>query len=311
MATNKNTAAKKTAGKSTAKPGKKSTGKSMVSWSEELAKRATAAAAIEENVGAGGAFISLKGGRMTFQGAEIPGNKINVVVLDHILEYSWFLESYDADNPQTPDVYAFGRDENTITWHENSLPEYAGELCKDSDINQWGSADKGRGKAAKNMRRLALLTEDQVEDAESIGDATPAFLKVPVTSVKGWAGYVRQLEKTLQRPPLGVITEISVVPDPKTQFKLQFRLVEAIEDGDVIEALLQKADNTEIDFPYAPRSEDEEEEKPKRGGKASKGQGRGAPQRGKAGVQRNVVQARKPAGKAAGKAAGGKASRKF
>lgn len=294
-------ATKKAATKKTA--AKKKPGKSMVSWSEELAKRAQMAAGIEENVGSGGAFISLKGGRMTFQGAEVPGNKMNVVVLDHILEYTYYTDGYDADNPQPPDAYALGRDEDTLRWHENSIPEYAGELCKDSDINQWGSAEKGRGKACKNQRRLALITEDEAADVESIEESTPAFLRIPVTSVKGWAGYVRQLEKTLQRPPLGVITEISVVPDPKSQFKLQFKLVEAIDDGDVIEALMAKADNTELDFPYAPR--EEEEERPQRNvGKRAKGGAKRTVQKAAARQQRPVV------GKAAGKGAAGN-KRKF
>lgn len=266
MATKK-APAKKTA---TKKPAAKKPGKSMVNWSEELAKRAQTAAAIEENVGSGGAFISLKGGVMSFNGGAVPGNKMNVVVLDHILEYKYYADGYDSDNPQTPDAYALGRDENDLRWHENSIPEYAGELCKDSDINQWGSADKGRGKACKNQRRLALIPEDDAADAESIEEATPAFLRIPVTSVKGWAGYVRQLEKTLQRPPLGVVTEISVVPDAKTQFKLQFKLVESIDDGDVIEALMAKADATELDFPYAPREEEEEKPQRRSGGGAKR-----------------------------------------
>lgn len=301
MATQKTAAKKATATKSAAK---KKPGKAMVNWSDELAKRASLAAAIEENVGSGGSFISLKGGRISYMGAEVPGNSINVVVLDHILEYSYYEGRYDPDNPAPPSAYALGRDENTIRWHENSIPEYAGELCKDSDINQWGSADQGRGKAAKNQRRLALLTEDQIEDADTISDAQPAFLKIPVTSVKGWAGYVRQLEKTLQRPPLGVVTEISVVPDAKTQFKLQFKLVEAIEDGDIIEALLAKADATETDFPYPPPS-DEEEEAPQRG------RGGGAA-RGKGGAQRPVrkAAAKQPAGRAGKAAPAGKAAAK-
>ena len=273
---------------------KKPAGKSMVAWNKELAKRAQTAAAIEENVGSGGAFISLKGGRMTFNGAEVPGNKMNVVVLDHILEYTYYADGYDADNPQPPDAYALGCDENTLRWHENSIPEYAGELCKDSDINQWGSADKGRGKACKNQRRLALIPEDDAADVESIEEATPAFLRIPVTSVKGWAGYVRQLEKTLQRPPLGVVTEISVVPDPKSQFKLQFKLVESIEDGDIIEALLAKADATELDFPYAPREEEDEKPQRRSAGRSAGRSGGGA---------------KRPVQKAAAKKAAGKRSK--
>lgn len=304
MATKKTAPATKPAAtKKTA--AKKKPGKAMVNWSEELAKRAQSAAAIEENVGGGGSFISLKGGRLSFQGAEVPGNTMNVVVVDHILEYAYYGQRYDADNPANPMAFAFGRDENTIRWHENSVEEIdgeaiRGELCKDSEINQWGTADQGRGKATKNLRRLALLTEDQIENADEIADAPVTYLKVPVTSVKGWAGYVRQLEKTLQRPPFGVITEISVVPDPKTQFKLQFKLVEAIEDGDVIEALMAKQDVVaeEIDFPYAPFDE-EAEEKPQRG----RGNARGGNQRSGGGAKRPVQK------QAAKKAAPGKRSK--
>ena len=261
MATTKKTAAKKAA---------KTTTKSMTVFEEKMREKAKLAAAIEQGVGGGGSFVSVQGGRLSFQGAEIPGNKMIVVVVDHILENLYYGdERYDPENPSPPLAYAFGRDEDTIRWHENSIEEYAGELCKDSDINQWGSADKGKGKACKNIRRLALLTEDQIEDAESIEAATPAYMKIPVTSVKGWAGYVRQLANTLERPPLGVLTEISVVPDPKSQFKVQFKLVEAIDDAEILEALFAKQEivEKEIEFPYAPASEEEEEEdeRPARG----------------------------------------------
>lgn len=264
----------------TSKTAAKKPGKAMVSWSEELAKRAALAAAVEENVGSGGTFISLRGGRMQYNGADVPGNKMNVVVLDHILEYTFYLDGFDPDNPQPPDAYALGRDENTLRWHENSIKELDGEpiagaLCKDSSINQWGSAEKGKGKACKNQRRLALIPADDATSVEAVEESQPAFLRIPVTSVKNWAGYVRQLEKTLQRPPLGVVTEISIVPDPKTQFKLQFKLVEVIEDEEILGALIAKADATEIDFPYAPREEEEEDSKPRRGvGGARSGGGR-------------------------------------
>jgi hypothetical protein len=215
----------------------KKPGKAMVNWEAELAAQADIAVATEANVGAGGNYFSLKGGQLSFNDAPVPGNEMTVVILDHIIENVYYLDSYDPDDKQPPAAYALGRDEETIRWHEDSIEEYAGELCKDSDINQFGSADKGKGKACKNKRRLALIAEGDLQD---VANAEPAFLKIPTTSVKGWASYVKQLAETLKRPPLGVITRIKVVPDPKTQFKVQFTLEESISDGDVIGALMEK-----------------------------------------------------------------------
>lgn len=244
-------------------PVKKSTGKSLVQWQERLAQEANIAAGIEENVGQGGSFISTRGGRLAFNGAEIPGNKMNVIVIDHILENHMFAGRYDPDTPQSPVCFAFGTNEDEMKPHEKSSePQH--DICRGCPMNEFGTADTGKGKACKNIRRLAIITEDQLDNIE---DAQVAYLKIPVTSVKGWAGYVRQLSSTLQRPPFGVITEISIVPDSKSQFKVQFKLVETIDDADMFEALFAKRDivKNEIAFPYAPPSEEEEDERPQRG----------------------------------------------
>jgi hypothetical protein len=221
---------------------KKAPGKAMQSWDEQLAKLAEISAGVEDSVNLGGNYISLKGGVFNYNGGIVPGNKMNVIVLDHVLENLYYEGRYDPDNPQSPSAYAIGRDEETLTWSEDSIPEYAGTLCKDSDINQWGSADQGRGKACKNTRRLALITEDSLDD---VADAEVAMMRIPVTSVKAWAGYVRSLADQLKRPPLGVVTEISLVPDAKTQFKMQFKLIGTIDDGDAIGELIEKRDTVE------------------------------------------------------------------
>lgn len=233
---------------------KQAGGKSMTKWDEELAKRASIAMGMEEHALGVGSFISTRGGILTYRDNAVPGNKMNVVILDHVLEYVWYREKFDPDNPQNPDAFALGRDERTITWHENSDPEYAGKLCKDSDILEWGSADTGNGKAAKQSRRLIMITEDALKD---IPNAQPAMIKVPVTSVKAWAGYVKNLLDTLKRPPLGVITEISLIPDPKTQFKMQFKLKDSVPNS-ALEALFKKADDVQEQLmqPYQPHDDE-------------------------------------------------------
>lgn len=250
-------------------PGKPGTG--LAKYDEELARLAEASADVEASVG-GSPYIKTKGGQLEYNGGLIPGNKMNVIVLDHVIEYTYYLDSYDANNPGPPAAYALGRDEKTLTWSDDSVEPYAGTLCADSDINQFGSADTGRGKAAKNSRRLALLPEDALED---IANAEIAMLKVPVTSVKGWAGYVRQLKDTLKKPPLAVITEISLVPDAQTQFKMQFKLIGTIDDGETIGELLAKAKEADHSLMQGYDMSERPEPKPARGGRGSKVQARG------------------------------------
>ena len=95
-------------------------------------------------------------------------------------------------------------------------------------------------------------------DLDKAGTAEIAYMKIPVTSVKGWAGYERQLADTLHRPPMAVVTTVKVEPDAKTQFKVLFTLKRAIDDDKQIAALFERQEKVakEIDFPYTPRTDD-------------------------------------------------------
>jgi hypothetical protein len=221
----------------------------MVKWDAELAKFASASAATVDSIGSGGNFISFKGGKITYKGGEIPGNKMEVVVLEHVLERNWFAGRYDPANPAPPSCYAFGREKDGMAPDENSS-DIQNDVCETCPHNEWGSADTGRGKACKEIVRLALLSRSDLD--EDIEAAEVAYAKIPVTSTKGWAGYVRQVKDVLNRPPFAVVTEVSVVPDSENQFKILFKLIEPIEDGDVIGALVakHKDEATKIIFPY-------------------------------------------------------------
>lgn len=235
-------------------------GTSLAKWDEELARRANIQKGMEKNTGLEGAnFISLRGGVMMYKDKPIPGNKLNVIVLDAIMENKYFPNKFDPAAKESPACYAFGRDEDTMAPHKNAeAPQHS--ACAGCPLNEWESSDTGRGKACKNGRRLALITEG---DLKNIEDAEVAYIAVPVTSVRGWAQYVRSVGEQVNRPTMGVVTELSVVPDQDTQFKLQYKFVGKIEDRATdfdVEALMQKADEVagKIDFPYpknAPKSE--------------------------------------------------------
>lgn len=276
------------------------TGKGLAKWDEELARQAALAQGMEESTLTGGNFIGTKGGILTYQGAEVPGNKMNVIILGHVLHNMFYEGKYDSNNPASPVCYAFGEKEASMVPHEKAEAKQADE-CDGCPMNEYGSADTGKGKACKNSRRLMVIPEDALQDLEN---ANPALIHTPTTSGKAWAGYVVNLATTLRRPPLAVVTEISLAPDPKNQFKMQFKLVEKIDDGALIEGIIALAQKHKKDLtnPY-PANADREDRPAARGA----GKARGAALKrvpGKGAAQRPVVR------KAAVKAAPARAARR-
>lgn len=260
----------------------------VVKWDEELARQAQIASKQEESV-ATGQFFSIRGGQLSFNDSPIPGNAMAVVILDAVLENVYYEGEYDPDTPQSPVCFAFGRDDSEMTPHEIVIKAgnaQSTEGCAGCEHNEWGSAERGRGKACRNTRRLALIPAGNFDDRgrfklntdqEHFESTSIAFMKLPVTSVKGYAAFVKQVAGALKRPPFGIVTKVSVVPDAKTQFKVVFEPIQPIPDTlmGAVMARHEEAGQT-IDFPYTP-PDDEPAAKPARGAK-----GKAAPARGKA-----------------------------
>jgi hypothetical protein len=82
--------------------------------------------------------------------------------------------------------------------------------------------------------------------------------------VKGWAAYVNKLTSTMLRPAWAVFTQISVVPDAKTQFKVVFEALDKVptELLGAVKARVEEA-KASIEAPY-PKAEEKptEGEKP-------------------------------------------------
>lgn len=258
---------------------KQSQSKALVRWDEELAKQADVSAAMEANAG-GGQFFSLKSGVLTWQDAPMPDNQMAVIIVDHIFENVFYEGRYDADNPQGPTCFAFGRDEPKLTPHQivvdaGNAQYGAAKLCAGCPQNEFGTAEVGRGKACKNTRRLALLPAGNfvkgqfklIEDEEHYLTTPVGYLKLPITSVKGFAGFVKQVAGSLRRPPHGIVAKVRVVPDPKSQFMVLFEPLVNVPD-ELMGAIMKRREEVVpvIDFPYQPR--EEEPAPPARGNRA-------------------------------------------
>jgi len=276
---------------------KSSAGTGMAVWEAELAKRAEASAKTAQSVAAGYKSISTRSGIFTIDG-EAAGRDLKCVILAWTLENAYYTNGYDPDNPSNPVCFAFGDDAKTMAPVEKDVQELQSPQCKGCPMNDFGSADTGRGKACKNQAKLLVLDENDLDDLEN---AEPRTLKVPVTSVKHLSGYVKNLSDKFKRPPLAVLTNIHLEPDAKTQFSMTFQHDGDINDGELIGELLKKSDSLAGDLqkPYEVISE--EEQASRRASKSAGGKARGrvvesTPSRG--------VAARKPAAKVVAKGRG-------
>jgi hypothetical protein len=69
-----------------------------------------------------------------------------------------------------------------------------------------------------------------------------AKLDLPVTSVKNYSSYVNALAASANVPTWAAITEISVTPDLKTQFKVNFRPMRVLPNEQVLDAVMRRLD---------------------------------------------------------------------
>lgn len=245
----------------------------VTKWDEKLKASADGYGETESSV-ALGQFISFRAGQMTFHGSPIEDNKLDTIVLDAVIENAYYEGEFDADNPVSPLCYAFGRDGKVMKPHDQS-PKKQHEQCQGCWANEFNSAERGRGKACKNVRRLALIAVPGKLTVDAILKSEIAYAKVPVTSVPAWAAHVKGIKEVLKKPPFGVVTTIGCVPDQKSQFKVTFKIREEIKDQRLLEALFKRNEEARatIEFPY-PVFEDTGA--PKRG--KGKGSGKGGAQ---------------------------------
>jgi hypothetical protein len=218
----------------------------VVDWQKQLQAMALATAEAERP---SGNWISFQGGRLKIGGNLMKDDKVKGIVVYSIFENQLYARvdpnrpgevfelKYDADNPTSPICYAFGEDDENLAPHPDSAHPQS-PTCAECQHNAWRSdLGGGKGKACKNTRRLAMMHES---DLDKIDKAEIALAKLPVTSVKNWSTYASQLANVLKLPPLAVITEMSVVPNAKTQFQVEFQLVDKINDGAKIQQLLNR-----------------------------------------------------------------------
>lgn len=227
MATKK-AAAKKGSGGTTA----------LAKWDEKFAKYAKEGKEQVKNLGVGGIGISFGRGKIEVGGNAVPGGKLECIIIGSCALNAWYESDYNPNDKQPPDCYALAvvSDDPEMKPHPSCTNKQA-ELCSECDKNKFGTAKTGRGKACGNNIRIGCITAKDAEDAASISSAELATGKVSPTNLVHFKKYLESIEEQHGRPLWAVVTEISSHDDPKTQIRLEFKLVELIDDDEILAAL--------------------------------------------------------------------------
>lgn len=255
----------------------------LVDISKKWEAQAVKAAA--EVPATGGTFLSTKAGILSYGDEVMPGNQVCVIILDAVLENTAYAAKFDENNPQPPVCYAFGRldEQKEMAPHPSmeAFPEHFiphAESCGVCPLNEYGSADTGRGKACQNRARLALLPAGYYSpkrgsrdfDLEVFTDpahfktADIAHLKLPVLSVKNYFKFVADVAAAHRRPPHGVIARVYLEPDAKAQFKVCFEMLEEVPDAlaEIVMARNEEAMAQKIGGYKPPQEKERAQQKP-------------------------------------------------
>ena len=282
----------------------------IVDYEAQMLADAEKLADSEKGGGLGKSF-SFKGGILSFDGAPIKGNQMAVIITGSMIEKAFYTGRYDPNNPEPPVCFALSTEPDDLAPIPEDVADLQNDVCETCEHNQWGSADTGRGKACKDVRRLQMIPAGTIEkngdvnlidDVKAIEKAEAGNAKLPPTSLNAWAAYVRTLASTLKRPPHGVFTMVSVEPDDQNQFRIVFEPLEII-DKKLLAAVYarHKTAMEELKRPYTYPTDEQRASR-----QAQNGRGRGTARGGAA----------KPAGRgkpaaAKGGATGGRSSRKY
>lgn len=241
----------------------KGTGTALVHWKDRMiAVKAQVAEAEKPQ----GGFISFKGGRMSYGDEILPGDKINAVIVDYRFENDLYLSKYVAGVNRSPDCFAICRPGELLAPNkiqdDNGNWVFAAEnvqggpapLTNDDEpqcdgcwANEWGSAkyigDKdptAKGKACKTSRRIMILAADDCTTPEKIAKAQVVTLIPPATSVDNFQTMMNQITKALDTVMFGAVVEISVKPHAKFLFQVHFKVLQQINNDELLEALLAR-----------------------------------------------------------------------
>lgn len=147
--------------------------------------------------------ISTKDKKFNMPDGTVHQGPLSVVILDHRNLNRYYIKAYDPQNLVSPDCFALAKNFGDLSpKNHDEITKPQSDDCASCPYNQYGSAPNGKGKACRNMVRLAVIPPDAGPDV------APMTFEVAPSALKNWNKLVNDLEST-GLLPIQVVTEIS------------------------------------------------------------------------------------------------------
>ena len=160
--------------------------------------------------------ISIAGKQFRLPDGTTHQGPLYAVILDHRNLNRYYNAPYDPQSNALPECFALSKGFADLSpQHHQNVPAPQAAACSTCALNAFGSAQTGKGKACRNMVRLAVAA------SKTTIDTPPMTLEIPPSALKSWNRHVNDLE-SLGMLPIHVVTEIgfdTAVPYPRPTFK--------------------------------------------------------------------------------------------
>lgn len=130
---------------------------------------------------------------------------LQLVVVGFTSRYDFYEDDFDKNNIVPPTCFAIGDIPTKLVPSPNS-PVKQSDACSGCPMNEFGS--KGKGKACKNSRVLAVLPPLERDDDGNPIEAPMWLIQTSPTAISAWDGYVKEVQRSFNAPPIAVLTTV-------------------------------------------------------------------------------------------------------
>lgn len=206
----------------------------------------------------GGNWLSFKDtGKFAIGNVE-QGDTLDIVILAHATEHSYFANPYIEGQKATADCYSL----DTEKPHAESRDKQSDD-CATCPWMQMGSDERRRGRACKVKGRIAFIMADQVTDIESIMSAAIYYATPSTLNSIPLKAFLTSNDRA-ESPIFSKRTQMKIAAGGKAKYALTFQKTGTIEVEEVLCALAARNIEARAEMKKARPVMDNDDAAPKR-----------------------------------------------
>jgi hypothetical protein len=210
----------------------------IVSW-EDRAKRE--AKEVTENMRPDVGTLKFDKGYLSYEGVNIPDNRMNVVILASTYLNRWYPDKWQPGVEKIPDCFSQSLTGRDMKPHPLSI-NVQNTDCMTCPQLKWGSEpERKKAKWCKEQFDLVFLPADALTSPEAVAKAGVARGIIPVTSGTAWKMFAMQLVAGGDAP-WQFMVELSVKPHAKNQYEVLWDKKGKITDVAILNSIAARLD---------------------------------------------------------------------